>query len=250
VGHTLKGLFRDELTPTRTWVLLNKMLPDFVRSFSDFLEVARYLSPIPWDADVVRAYARRKIALNLEVGNEYTLAVMRTLKMLLGEEVSEEITAWANQRAAVFRQPIENQYRVTEQELEGLLYERKRLELKSARSRVFRRAAALAIITAILIGSLQLFEYLLGNIRGILDPLISTDALEILLMVAATVAAVLVYTMSISRVTSTDYAEEARIRRRETLLEEKLRKLEALREADLETLVKGSHSQVDSQAAP
>jgi type II secretory pathway component PulJ len=63
-------------------------------------------------------------------------------------------------------------------------------------------------------------------------------------------AAVLVYTMSVSRVTSTDYAEEARIRRRETLLEEKLRKLEALREADLETLVKGSHSQVDSQAAP
>ena len=50
----LKAIFRDDLTYERTWILLNKMLPEFVRSFSDFLEIARYLTPVPWSADVVR----------------------------------------------------------------------------------------------------------------------------------------------------------------------------------------------------
>src|SRR5262249_30875612 len=53
----LKALFPVSLTFSRTWILLNKVLPEYADSFSDFLEIARYLSPIPWSAEVVRAYA-------------------------------------------------------------------------------------------------------------------------------------------------------------------------------------------------
>ena len=59
----LKALFRESLTYRRTWVLLNKMLPDFIKSFSDFMEIAN-IEPSPWNADVVRAYARRTLPLD------------------------------------------------------------------------------------------------------------------------------------------------------------------------------------------
>ncbi len=68
----LKGLLREDLTIDRTWILLNKLLPDFVQSFTDFLEVVKYPNPIPWDAEVVKAYARRKLALDLNYGNNHT----------------------------------------------------------------------------------------------------------------------------------------------------------------------------------
>src|SRR5207244_1355802 len=90
----LKGLFREDLTYDRTWVLLNKMLPDFVQSFSDFMEVAKYASPMPWDADVVRAYARRRLALDAEKGNDFTLAVMQTLKSILGPDIETDLDIW------------------------------------------------------------------------------------------------------------------------------------------------------------
>jgi len=105
----LKALFGDDLGYFRTWVLLNKMLPDFVKSFSEFLEIARYASPIPWDADVVRAYARRGLALDTERGNEHTLAVIQTMRSLFGATVEERIDAWLSSRAEKIREPIRKQ---------------------------------------------------------------------------------------------------------------------------------------------
>lgn len=116
----LKGLLRDDLTYGRAWVLLNKMLPDFVQSFSDFLEVAKYLSPIPWEADVVRAYARRRVALDLDAPNEHTLAVMQTLRGLFGEELEADLDAWAEKHMVAIRKPIDQQYSDLKTELAGL----------------------------------------------------------------------------------------------------------------------------------
>src|SRR6266566_3239821 len=59
----LRQVFREVLTYDRTWVLFNKVLPEFAHSLGGFLEVARYLSPIPWDSDVVRSFVRRRLAL-------------------------------------------------------------------------------------------------------------------------------------------------------------------------------------------
>jgi cellulose biosynthesis protein BcsQ len=126
----LKGLFREDLTYVRTWVLLNKMLPDFVKSFNDFLEVAKYLSPLPWDADVVKAYARRRVPLDLEEGNEHTLAVMQALKSLIGDEIAGELNAWARKKADIIRRPIIDQFREIDKEFEQLYMARNRLRQK------------------------------------------------------------------------------------------------------------------------
>jgi MinD-like ATPase involved in chromosome partitioning or flagellar assembly len=119
----LKGLFRDDLTYARTWILLNKVLPEFAKNFSDFLEVARYLSPIPWDADVVRAYARRRLALDTENGNSFTIAVMQTVRGLLGDEIEKDVKAWTQNRAEAIRQPIAVQFSDLERELGAILDE-------------------------------------------------------------------------------------------------------------------------------
>ena len=235
----LKGLFRDDLTPDRTWVLLNKMLPEFVQSFSDFLEVARYLSPIPWDADVVRAYARRKIALNLETGNEYTLAVMKTTKVLLGENVAEQIIQWANQRVSVFRQPIEEQYTKVEQELMEVLKDR----TKSKNWRLF--ITSLTMVSLCVILSLYAFFWF-NDISDEVLRFVGVSKMQYWYsIIAFLVASASLFFMLILKLWEiydwiNKKTETLRSKRREAYLEEKLRKLEALRYADFEAIAKNS----------
>ncbi|GAA3458479.1 ParA family protein [Saccharothrix longispora] len=103
----LKALLGESVAYSRTWIVLNKMLPEFAKSFSEFLEIVRYAPPIPWDADVVRAYARRRLALDFEFGNEHTVAVMRVLRTVLHDELAADLDAWAEKQADVLRQPVE-----------------------------------------------------------------------------------------------------------------------------------------------
>lgn len=90
----LKAAAAEDLDFTRTWVLINKMLPDFVDSYSDFLEVTRYLSPIPWDA-----YATAKMQLT-RIRNQRSFRVGATavLNMVgygIATSVSLAAVLWA-----------------------------------------------------------------------------------------------------------------------------------------------------------
>jgi cellulose biosynthesis protein BcsQ len=225
----LKGLFREELTFVRTWVLLNKMLPDFVQSFSDFLEVAKYLSPIPWDADVVRAYARRRLALDPEYGNEHTLAVLQTVRGLFGEDLSQDLEAWVAKRATIIREPIEEQYKDAELELEAILKEGIALRQK----RLQRRGWQLSATAVILVTALS----------ATLATLWKTDSRVFLIVMAGAVvvatAAFVILAVSVDKSAKPEI-EGARISRRVEVIEEKLKKLEALRSADLETLIRNT----------
>ena len=116
----LKGLMSQDLTYERTWILLNKVLPEFAKNFSDFLEVVRYLSPIPWDSEVVRAYARRRLAIDVENGNAFNLAIMQVVRVLFSE-LEKDIDSWASSRASAIRQPIDEQYQDLEKEFRSLL---------------------------------------------------------------------------------------------------------------------------------
>ena len=64
----------------------------------------------------MRAYARRKLALDLERGNTFTLAIIRTVTALMGESVEIDIERWANERAYALRAPLEEQYAAAEGE--------------------------------------------------------------------------------------------------------------------------------------
>lgn len=105
----LKARLPAELDVGRTWVLLNKLLPEFVSRFSEFLSVARYLPPIPWTADVVRAYSRRRLALDFENGNQFTLAILAILRELLEPADRRDLDKWVDEQAQRLREPIEEQ---------------------------------------------------------------------------------------------------------------------------------------------
>jgi MinD-like ATPase involved in chromosome partitioning or flagellar assembly len=224
----LKGLFREDLTYVRTWVLLNKMLPDFVKSFSDFLEVAKYLSPIPWDPDVVRAYARRKLALDLDYGNEYTLAVMQTIKSLLRDTISAELQSWTKERAAVISQPIEDQYKDTEKELQTLIKEKYKFDKKNENRRSYTTILLLSTFAIMAAGIIKFTGF--GTINDL--PLV------FIIIIIITTFILFIKSKYIDDENTDIYLSQSRIRRSQERLEERLRKLEALKAGDLETLVK------------
>jgi cellulose biosynthesis protein BcsQ len=154
----LKAIFPSDLGFQRTWVLLNKMLPEFIKSFNDFMEVARYLSPLPWNADVVRAYARKELPLDLEAGNEYTLAAIHTLRSVLPPATRRELDAWLDARSSELRSPIKTQLENAREEL-AILRERRMLMKK--RRRYFE---TFILIAATLIGvAAGLLNYFIGT---------------------------------------------------------------------------------------
>lgn len=231
----LKAVLRDDLIYARTWVLLNKMLPDFVNSFSEFLEVSKYLTPIPWDPDVVRAYAKRRLPLDLTHGNQFTLAVMQCLKKLMGPEMEESIRQWSENRASSIREPIEEQYRDAELELKGLLEQKVDLDRRMSIRRLTRMLpliliAMIGMSFAVLPANSELLKDMFGKLSGAM-----TATLAMSVAFAVTLAAFMsrLWERSADR-----ELEEARFTRQLSIVEDRLKKLELLRKADLETLVK------------
>ncbi|MHA1360818.1 MAG: MinD/ParA family ATP-binding protein, partial [Candidatus Helarchaeota archaeon] len=228
----MKGQLREDLTYARTWVLLNKMIPDFVKSFSDFLEVAKYPSPIPWNEEVVRAYARRRLALDLEKGNEYTLAIMQTLKVLLREEISKEIEDWAKERALALRQPIETQYKNVEAELNALDKEKYKLERSATRRRLYLSLAASSLFIIMFYVVYTFFN----EFRNILDTI---SFPTIIIGIGSAIMFISVFISYFSKAFFTTETDRiAKIRRRQEILLDKLKKLEPLKDADIATLMK------------
>ncbi len=240
----LKALLRDELLYERTWMLLNKMLPEFVSTFSEFLEVNKYLTPIPWDADVVRAYARRRLPLDLKYGNSFTLAVMQSLKKLLGEDLSSEIDKWAEGRASSIREPIEKQYFDAETELKGLIEQKHFQESKLARKKLLYKVIATMVPLIAITMSFPLWfhtEYRLDSSR---DSIFFSYIIPILTVFIVIFAVYFSSREIIPWIKSAEQeVEEARFMRQVSIVEDRLKKLEVLRKADLKTLVSEAKNQ-------
>jgi MinD-like ATPase involved in chromosome partitioning or flagellar assembly len=248
----LKGLFREDLTYVRTWVLLNKMLPEFVKSFSDFMEVAKYASPIPWDAEVVRAYSRRRLALDLEKGNEFTLAVVQTLRGIFGDEIEAEINEWLKSRTEALREPIETQYQDAERELEALFLERRSLQERLSEQEKLKNRKVImlrSISTNILAGSLCVIAFIavrpdlleLSHMTNNILMETFTAIIILLLFVIGNEYITKYIHLRLKRNNSSDPAfeiMEARLLRQLDSLQERLKKLEALRTADVSVLLK------------
>lgn len=218
-AERLKSLFPDDLSYERTWILVNKMLPEFASSLGDFLQVARYLPPIPWDADVVRAYAQRSLAVDFTYGNDYTLAVISTAKGLLGPAMAKEIDQWVESRASALKAPIKQQLRDLELEADGLVIEGSRLQRRRSQIRI--RRASLAIGTALLLGAIAFL--LIGS--------------PIPLLALLGIAGVVLYLLG------DEFAEldpldvgwkvrESEIERQERHIDERMKRLQLLVEAD------------------
>ena len=215
----------NDLGYARTWLLMNKMLPDFIDRYRDFLEVTKFLSPLPWNPDVVRAYTRRALPLDLLYGNEFTLALMRTLKQLLDDQSVAEMEAWAEGRAARIREPIETKYAAVSEEISMLTDERKRRAgANSSIDFMMFTGAALGVI----LGAAYVGEDTLG--------LSDATSYAILVLIAGVVASFFVLPV-LRRRFGMDKMEDERIVQRIRVLEQELKRLDVRRKADVNTLM-------------
>lgn len=105
----LKIIFGDILDPTATWVLFNKVLPEFAEVIGEGLAVARYLPPVPWDADVVRAFAARDLAISMTAPNTYTLAIAQVAYGLFNDNVGDTIENWRGEAFSTLTSPLKQE---------------------------------------------------------------------------------------------------------------------------------------------
>jgi hypothetical protein len=113
----------------RSWVLFNKILPEFASSLGSFLEIARYLSPIPWDADVIRAFVRRRLAIDPKNGNAYTVVVADIAEALF-PEMEVEVARWRDRLESRMRRPVVQQLRMIERERMVVAHEFAEIEVR------------------------------------------------------------------------------------------------------------------------
>jgi hypothetical protein len=221
----LKGLFSDDLSYERTWILVNKLLPEFATTLGEFLEVVRYLSPIPWDADVVRAYARRSLAVDFERGNDYTLAVIQTIKGLVGDDLDAEIDTWLKSRAAAVREPVNLQLRDLEREQEGLIKARARLERQRLRRRTLSTALAVYALVASGVGA-----YLISVSASIAGAIVAVVG------VALGIAAATLVVQQAGDVNAR--VADVQLSRQEEVIDERLKTLQALADSEPAALIR------------
>ena len=235
----------DDLGFERTWVLLNKMLPEFVEKFTEFLSVSKFLPPIPWSADVVRAYSKRRLALNLENANQFTLAILQTLNALLPSNAKERLDNWSEERTVALREPIQTQYQDLEQKLAALTKQQIEIDYREMRRKNFTQFSIVLLFLPfiIFVAYLGLVEFqspAVGQVRDVLW----------LTLYGLLAAAVLVFVgprllyPNIARLLNlkTDsfserLVEKERLARQLDVTRAKLSELEVLRSADLKDIV-------------
>ena len=118
-----KGIerFRKMIISTQSPKLLfNKVLPEFMASIGDPLGVSELLPPIPWNADVVRAYVQGKLALNMEEGNVFTIGLLRTASALFGRHIQDLVDKWRKDKDDFIRAPLRKQLDEINNELESV----------------------------------------------------------------------------------------------------------------------------------
>jgi hypothetical protein len=213
------------------------MLPDFIKSFSDFFQVAKYLPPLPWDADVVKAYANRKLALNLETGNDYTLAMMQTIRVLFGEEIESSLNEWSHDKSSIIIEPIKKHYNNIEKQLQSVMEKQFKMERRiKLRSLLF---SSLALTSILSIFAIVFISPL--NRKFFYDIFLKTD-MYILLPIIALGGIVGIFFDYIPKLffKSEKSIAKANLERQRKMLEERLNKLDLLKQADFQTLIKKS----------
>ena len=126
----LKILFSNVLRSSNTWILYNKILPEFATAIGEGLIIARVLPPIPWDVDVVRSFAQRKLAIDMNDPNTYTYAIAQIISRLFDDEVESAVTKWMSSTEQAKMRPIVSRIATLEAELEKLEKEKIAVELQ------------------------------------------------------------------------------------------------------------------------
>ena len=223
----MKRVIGDDLSHARTWILYNKILPEFVRDVGEFMVITKYLPPIPWNVQVVRSYAQRKLALDLTQGNDFTLAIIQTARRLLASTCTDEIDTWVAARAYALKAPLEEQSRLADEELAQVQLQKRRF----IRKRRTRTILATSVFAYLGLGVAIFIPYSSSTID-------LSDELELLTLASAVIIGFATLFLALQR--SINYnnkeEEEAPYNDQISQLEEKRTRLQTLREADDHTL--------------
>jgi len=145
--NRLIQLFGNIIPYEKRWLLYNKVLPEFAITLRETRIAEKILSPIPWDKEVMLAFARRRLAIDVDKGNQHTLAIIRTISSLFGKEIDEEIENWKRQKSEVIREPVQKQIDKIENEIVAVeesvnMMRHKLEELKDRPNKIIRYAIA------------------------------------------------------------------------------------------------------------
>jgi hypothetical protein len=157
----LKALFATVIEPSSTWILFNKVLPEFSSAIGEGLSIARYLTPIPWDADVVRAFARRDLAIKVQLPNPYTLAISQVAYTLFPDEAGNAIETWGGSAVKGVTTPVSERVHELEQaeaSLENAKRKREHNETVRFLLGIVTASAALLVPVSLIFGFSGLFQ--------------------------------------------------------------------------------------------
>jgi cellulose biosynthesis protein BcsQ len=225
----MKGLFHKESIYNRSWVLLNKVLPELSKTSNDFLEITRYLPPVIWTAEVVKKYARKELALDFEVGNEYTLNIVKILRVLFGKEIKASLDKWLESREEIIKKPIYNEYIKIQSDYEELQ--------KSEKAGLFSTLVPLiASITGIVTSIVSVFTF---NKSGITEQIFGLDNVWFIGIVAFMVG---IFSISAVRYYSRRKEQLSKNEFRKEMLRDRLKELELLKHSDIEKILRSNRN--------
>ncbi len=165
----------------------------------------------------------------MENGNAYTLATIQTLKSLLGDEILTDVKKWTLEKESAIRLPIETQYNDAKRRLENInSYKDYVMKLK----KWMNVATKFGSIILVFLLSNFMKEYLISH------KLNNFVLQDYIILIASGFFAVLLFLMAFIEKThiNFDLTKSENIERK--LLLEEISKLEALKNADIERLIK------------
>lgn len=215
---------------TRARILQNKVLPEFIDSFTEMSLFSNDLPPIPWNADVVRAYARRKIPLDLVVGNAFTLSIISVAKDLFENELISSIEEWSRRQTYKLKEPIERQYQILEARLSETI--------NMYRKHNIFRAIVFAAITGSFLGIISILGIRYSMTFDFYE--IMERIVENKFLLPACIGLVVIGGSLINDFVKLSWGKSRstyRYERKIEILEERLKELEVLRTADYPAIV-------------
>ena len=236
----MKRSIGDDLGYARTWILINKILPEFVKEFAEFMSIAKYLPPIPWDIDVVRAYAKRQLAFNLDKTNDFTLALIQAARRLLEPVFHKDIEKWTKNRAYALKAPILNQLKLAEAELEQWELTEKQSE---RRRRTFAILGAVTatyiVVVSVILLTFELDSPFSSFLSSPTDSLTFTTIFAGIVSLVATAVATIIATRNRE---NRKKREHDHVQRRIVKLQERCESLRALVDAEDEIVIREASS--------
>jgi len=224
----LKAIFRDQLTYDRTWVILNKVLPDLIDEKSSFLEISKYLPPIIWNSEVVKSYSRKEVPLDFKYGNLFTLSIIKVIDKLITTEEKELLQEYLKEKESIIKKPIYDEYSKVQERL--IIYEKKKKNTSVFKSAKFI-SRFLVLLSMIFVTIAILSNYFGIAVFKSLDLNIGFELVPIFLTIIVLVVQISRYSISSDSESVSDFERG--------ILKDRLKTLSIQRDLSIKELLKG-----------